>query len=201
MQKEKNPQVYERKMGDIEEANLDDHLISPEELEIFLKTSLKNGLTNSEAERRLLEYGPNALTPPKKTPECLKFLKTLFTGFAALLWIAAILCFVAYGIGTIDGDEVPKDNLYIGFALVLVVLISGIFTYFQEHQSDQIMESFKNMVPVEAEVIRDNEIKSIDATTLVKGDIIIVKGGDKVPADIRIFESQSLKVRNINYVF
>ena len=57
------------------------------------------------------------------------------------------------------------------------------------------MESFKKMVPRRADVIRDGVLKSINAEDIVRGDIIQIRGGDKVPADIRILTAKSLKVR------
>ena len=51
-----------------------------------------------QAKRSLAENGPNALTPPPTTPEWVKFCQNLFSGFACLLWLGAILCFLAYGI-------------------------------------------------------------------------------------------------------
>lgn len=65
------------------------------------------GLTNAKAKENYERDGPNALTPPKTTPEWVKFCKNLFGGFALLLWIGAILCFLAYAIqaGTYEGKN------------------------------------------------------------------------------------------------
>ena len=59
------------------------------------------------------KYGRNELTPPIVTPEIIKFLKTLSGGFALLLWIGALLCFIAYGIqyNQYKGADVPQDNV------------------------------------------------------------------------------------------
>ena len=177
-----------------EEAD-NDHLIPLPDLELKLGTDFQKGISTEEANERLLQYGPNALTPPKKTPEWVKFCKTMFTGFAGLLWIAGILCFVAYLVEDLWYGEENLDNVYIGTALLFVVWVSGIFTYFQERKSGKIMESFKKMVPRRADVIRDGVLKSINAEDIVRGDIIQIRGGDKVPADIRILTAKSLKVR------
>lgn len=75
--------------------------------------------------------GPNALTPPKQTPEWVKFCKNLFGGFALLLWIGAILCFLAYGIQASTVEEPADDNLYLGIVLSAVVIVTGIFSYYQ----------------------------------------------------------------------
>lgn len=56
------------------------------------------------------------------------------------------------------------------------------------------MESFKKLVPQEAIVVRNGQKKSIDATHCVVGDIVFVKAGDRVPADLRIVEARGLKV-------
>lgn len=75
--------------------------------------------------------GPNALTPPKQTPEWVKFCKNLFGGFALLLWIGAVLCFVAYSIQASTSEEPSDDNLYLGIVLAAVVIVTGIFSYYQ----------------------------------------------------------------------
>lgn len=75
--------------------------------------------------------GPNALTPPKQTPEWVKFCKNLFGGFALLLWIGAILCFIAYSIQASTSEEPSDDNLFLGIVLAAVVIVTGIFSYYQ----------------------------------------------------------------------
>lgn len=72
-------------------------------------------------------------------------------------------------------------QLYLGVALAIVVLVSGMFTFYQEMKSDRIMESFKKMVPRVAVVYRNGEKRDIDAGELVVGDIIEVKLGDLIP--------------------
>lgn len=69
------------------------------------------GLTDSQAKDLLLKFGPNALTPPPKTPEWIKFAKNLFGGFAMLLWIGAFLCFFAYGVDVATNEEPVNDNV------------------------------------------------------------------------------------------
>ena len=69
------------------------------------------GLTNARAAEILVQDGPNALTPPPTTPEWVKFCRQLFGGFSILLWIGAILCFLAYGIQAAMEDEPSNDNV------------------------------------------------------------------------------------------
>ncbi|XP_018024191.1 sodium/potassium-transporting ATPase subunit alpha [Hyalella azteca] len=137
-----------------QELELDEHKIPVEELYQRLQTNPDTGLSSAEARRRYERDGPNALTPPKKTPEWVKFCKNLFGGFALLLWVGAILCFVAYSIESANEEEPSNDNLYLGIVLTAVVVITGIFSYYQEAKSSRIMESFANMVPQYALVLR-----------------------------------------------
>uniref|UniRef100_A0A3P9M0U1 Sodium/potassium-transporting ATPase subunit alpha n=1 Tax=Oryzias latipes TaxID=8090 RepID=A0A3P9M0U1_ORYLA len=154
------------------------------------------GLSSSRVKEIFARDGPNALTPPPTTPEWVKFCKQLFGGFSMLLWIGAILCFLAYSIQTASEDEPTNDNLYLGIVLSAVVIITGGFSYYQEAKSSKIMESFKNLVPQQALVIRDGEKKSINAQEVVVGDLVEVKGGDRIPADLRIVSAHGCKVDN-----
>uniref|UniRef100_A0A3Q4GI80 Sodium/potassium-transporting ATPase subunit alpha n=1 Tax=Neolamprologus brichardi TaxID=32507 RepID=A0A3Q4GI80_NEOBR len=161
-----------------------------------LKKEVDLGLSSSRAKEILARDGPNALTPPPTTPEWVKFCKQLFGGFSMLLWIGAILCFLAYGIQAASEDEPTNDNLYLGVVLSAVVIITGCFSYYQEAKSSKIMESFKNLVPQQALVIRDGEKKNINAEEVVLGDLVEVKGGDRIPADLRIISAHGCKVDN-----
>lgn len=72
---------------------------------------LFQGLTSAQAKEFLARDGPNALTPPKTTPEWIKFCRNLFGGFALLLWIGGVLCFVAYIIQATSVEEPADDNV------------------------------------------------------------------------------------------
>ena len=93
------------------------------------------------------------------------------SGFATLLWIGAILCFIAFAIQVTNFEEPPEDNLYLGVVLTAVVVITGIFSYYQESKSSKIMESFKNLVPQFALVYRDGEKVTLKADELTLGDM------------------------------
>merc|ERR1719495_2130518 len=140
--------------------------------------------------------GPNALRPPKTTPEWVKFCKQLFGGFAMLLWIGAILCFIAHSITAATYEDPSPDNLYLGIVLSAVVIVTGIFGYYQESKSSKIMETFKNLVPAQCLVLREGEYRSIKVDDLVVGDIVNVKSGDRIPSDIRVVQSSNFKVDN-----
>ncbi|XP_078100168.1 sodium/potassium-transporting ATPase subunit alpha-1-like [Sander vitreus] len=186
-----------RDMDDLKkEVDLDDHKLTLDELQKKYGTDLTTGLSYGRAKEILARDGPNSLTPPPTTPEWVKFCKQLFGGFSMLLWIGAILCFFAFTIQSITVDEMVNDNLYLGIVLTFVVVISACFSYYQDAKSSRIMDSFKNMVPQQALVIRDGEKKMINAEEVVVGDLVEVKGGDKIPADFRLISAHGCKVDN-----
>ena len=63
------------------------------------------------------------------------------------MWLGAIFCLAAFGLESGTSGRLEFDNLYLGCVLFIVVVVSGIFAYFQESKSSKIMESFKKMVP------------------------------------------------------
>ncbi|XP_046995989.1 sodium/potassium-transporting ATPase subunit alpha isoform X8 [Schistocerca americana] len=196
----KEPSAKKKKADNLDdlkqELDIDFHKISPEELYARFSTNPETGLTHAKAKEVLERDGPNALTPPKQTPEWVKFCKNLFGGFALLLWIGAILCFIAYSILASTVEEPSDDNLFLGVVLSAVVIVTGCFSYYQEAKSSAIMESFKHMVPQFATVLRGGEKLTLRAEDIVLGDVVEVKFGDRIPADIRIIESRGFKVDN-----
>ena len=178
------------------ELELDVHKIELNDLYKRFGTDYANGLTTKQAEAGIEQYGLNQLTPPPTTPEWVKFCQNLFSGFACLLWLGAILCFIAYSIQATAYEEPPDDNLYLGIVLTAVVTVTGIFSYYQESKSAKIMESFKNLVPQYALVRRNGEKVTIPALELTLGDVVEVKFGDRLPADLRVVEARQFKVDN-----
>jgi len=178
------------------ELELDVHKIELNDLYKRFGTDYANGLTTKQAEAGIEQYGLNQLTPPPTTPEWVKFCQNLFSGFACLLWLGAILCFIAYSIQATAYEEPPDDNLYLGIVLTAVVTVTGIFSYYQESKSAKIMESFKNLVPQYALVRRNGEKITIPALELTLGDVVEVKFGDRLPADLRVVEARQFKVDN-----
>jgi len=178
------------------ELELDVHKIELDQLCKRFGTDVANGLTTAQAQAGIAQYGLNQLTPPPTTPEWVKFCQNLFSGFACLLWLGAILCFIAYSIQATAYEEPPDDNLYLGIVLTAVVTVTGIFSYYQESKSAKIMESFKNLVPQYALARRNGEKVTVPAAELTLGDVVEVKFGDRVPADLRVVEARQFKVDN-----
>ncbi|KAL0239284.1 hypothetical protein PCE1_004972 [Barthelona sp. PCE] len=170
------------------DLKVDVHSKSISDVAVEFGTDLVKGMSEEKAAYQLEVDGPNMLSPPEEESKFVKFSKHLTGFFAILLWIGAILSFFGYSLDTSD-----DSNMFIGVALVVVVLFNAIFSFFQEEKSAEIMKGFLNMIPECCKVTRDGETYEIDATKLVIGDIVDLEAGMKIPADIRVFEVANLK--------
>lgn len=149
------------------------------------------GLTPEQAEMVLQKHGPNCLKEKKGTPWYVKLIKELTGPFALMLWFSSILCLIAFLINTAD-----YSNLYLSIILALVVLITSLFSFSQQAKAGKIMAQFKNFIPQKSVVIRAGQEQEVEAIKLVPGDIVKLKGGDNIPADVRILECSEMKVNN-----
>ena len=150
----------------------------------------ENGIGEQEAAHRLKECGANILEETGKESIIKKYLKQFRNLFAILLTVGSILAFFG------EYLDPGQGNLYIGIALAGVVVINATFTFIQEYQAEKTMESFRQLLPPHARVLREGKVRDILASELVVGDIIYLEEGDKVPADGRLIENNTLKVDN-----
>ena len=148
-----------------------------------LMASSPRGLSEKEAGKRLEVYGLNTLEEAKKAPLLLKFTSQLTNFFALLLWAGAILAFLS------------KQSA-LGFAIIFVILINAAFAFFQEYRAEKAVEALKKLLPQIAKVVRDAEIKEIEAQYLVPGDLMVIEEGDRISADARLIFSNELRVNN-----
>ena len=169
---------------------MDEHMLPIPQMLEALGTNLETGLTTEEAGIRLKRDGFNKLTPPPKPFWLAKLLVHVAGSFSILLWIGSILCFIVYGL---DGSI---ENLTLGIILAAVVTLTGMFSYYQELKSDAVLEGFMKLSPTTCDVFRDGKFETIPAENLVKGDIIRLQFGKKVPADVIVLENTGIKVDN-----
>jgi magnesium-transporting ATPase (P-type) len=155
----------------------------------FSSPKLSRGLTAPQAQEMLAQFGPNMLTPPARIPLWLLFLFQFLNFFMLLLIAAGIISIIAYLISPSD-----PTNLYLGILLLVVVFVTCYETFSQEAKSDELMAKFRALVPERAAIIRDGVTLLIPAEDIVVGDLIVLKSGDKIPADCRIIHAESMKV-------
>ena len=142
--------------------------------------SSANGLTADEATKRLAEYGPNELRRLKKISPWAIF----FEQFKDLL---IIILLVAVVISAVLGEAVDAIVIFI------IILFAAGLGFIQEYRAERSLEALKKMAAPEARVIRDGKHVDIATSELVPGDIVILKTGDRIPADGRLLESVNLR--------
>lgn len=170
--------------------DITEHKLSRAELCELLQTNISTGLTEEEAQNRLLRDGPNALTPPERKPLWQRFMAHLVGGFSLLLWAGSLLCFIVYII------DASVENLTLGIVLAAVVSLTGIFSFYQEMKSEKVLAGFMKLTPTTCDVLRDGKFKTINADGVVVGDVVRLQGGRKVAADVVVIESSGVKVDN-----
>ena len=145
------------------------------------------GLSSKEAADRLVVYGKNILTPPAKMPEWKRLLKQFQSTFLLLLMASAALSLVAF---LLVGDTI---NLYLAIVLLLVVFLTGFIQFHEEGKAIKVIDSFSDMLATECTVLRGGKQQSVDVGDLVPGDLVLVKNGEKVPADMVLLLCRGLK--------
>jgi len=152
--------------------------------------SSPQGLSSGEAQRRLLEYGPNRVEEVSRESTVLRFLKEFTHFFALILWLAAGLAFLAEWID--PGQGMAK----IGYAVVAVIVVSGIFSFWQEFRAERTLEALRQLLPQQVEVLREGKVARLPADQLVPGDIVVLEEGNNIPADCRLIEAFGVRVNN-----
>ena len=164
---------------------MDYHLKSCDETFQSLQSS-KDGLSSSEAAKRLEQYGPNKLNEAKKKSLVKRFFEQLADPMIIILLAAALIS----AITSVYNHEFPSDVIII----LSVVIINAVLGVFQESKAEKAIEALQKMSAQHAKVIRDGKVVNIKSEELVIGDVVLLDAGDAVPCDMRLFECASLKI-------
>ncbi|VVB94621.1 Copper-exporting P-type ATPase B [uncultured archaeon] len=166
---------------------MDQHIISTEEAKNTSLSELEqklssgeNGISSQEAEKRLLQYGYNEISEKKISP-LIKFLRYLWGPIPWMIEIAAILSAIIR----------HWDDFAIIFALLVINAVVG---FWEEHKAENAIELLKQKLALRARVLRDRKWLQIPARELVPGDVVRVRLGDIIPADIKLMEGEYLLV-------
>ncbi len=151
-----------------------------EEILEKVRTDFENGLSHDEVETRLQSFGLNEISEEEGSVWNILF--DQFSDPLILLLIGAAV--VSFLIG----------NFTDGFGISIAVLIVSSMGFAIEHKSEKSLQELKDLTSLEAKVLRNGEVKVVDSKELVPGDILILKQGDKVPADARIVEERELSM-------
>jgi calcium-translocating P-type ATPase len=152
-----------------------------------LRSSME-GLSAQEADRRLREFGPNEIPRVPTVPLFQRFLKGFTHFFALILWIAAGLAFLA------EWFEPGAGMGMLGAAILGVILINAAFSFWQEYRAEKALAALQKLLPHQVKVVRDGSVQELPAESLVPGDVILLEGGDDVPADTRVLQAYGVRV-------
>ncbi len=146
------------------------------------------GLSYREAKTRLETNGKNVLAEKKKKSNFVKFLGQ----FKEILIIVLLLSSV---VSVVIGIIQKSYEEFIDAGIILIIVfINAIIGYLQERNSERAMDSLKNLTKPFCKVIRNGKTIKVKSEELVLGDIVVLEAGDIVPADLRLLESNSLKI-------
>lgn len=144
--------------------------------------SSASGLSDTEVEARLQAHGPNRLTPTRQRGPLRRFIAQFENVLIYVLLAAAVAtAFLGHWVDTA--------------VIVGVVVINAIIGFIQEGKAESALEAIRNMLSPTATVIRGGRRRDVEAESLVPGDVVVLEAGDKVPADLRIFDNKSLRIQ------
>ena len=177
--------------------------LSIQECETRLGTEIENGLkANHVTERRRL-YGKNELTPPAPDPLWKRYLQQFKDPLIGLLVGSAVISIimgqyddaVSISIGIVQSFCDGKISIFCYrkiFEQIKALIIVVSVGFIQEHRSEKALEKLTKLIPPKSRIVRSGVEQDVFAAEIVTGDIVILKAGDRVPADLRLVESNDL---------
>lgn len=157
------------------------HHFSPEALQTHLNVDIQQGLKETEAQRRLDQYGPNCLTPRRGKSPLRLLLEQFHQPLVYILLVAAAV--------TAFLQEWVDSSVIFG-----VVLVNAIIGFIQEANALKAIDALSRMLTITSTVLRDGQRRAISADELVPGDVVLLQSGDKVPADLRLLQIRELQI-------
>jgi Ca2+-transporting ATPase len=146
-----------------------------------LEVDFAGGLTEAEAQRRLSQAGNNVLAEKKKHSPLLIFLGQ-FRDFMVLVLLFAAL------VSGLLGEY--SDAI----TIMIIVLVNACLGFVQEYRAERSLEALRDLTAPAARVLRDRTRREVPAEELAPGDVVLLEAGDRIPADIRLFEARQLTV-------
>ena len=156
------------------------HQLGESALAEKLKSNPQTGLSAAEAAERLNAHGRNELSEGKRVSPLTLFLNQ-FKDFMVLVLVGATL------LSGLLGEYLDAVTI------VAIIVINGILGFVQEYRAEQSLRSLKALSAPTARVMRDGKTIELPAALLVPGDIVLLESGDRIPADIRLLETASMR--------
>lgn len=171
-----------------------------DELLQSLGANVDSGLSDAEAEARLAQHAINRLSSLKSASKLGFYLKHLVQGPSALWWLAATLCFI---VAVLSSSQKHVTNtftlsLVLGCTLVVLSFLSGSLAYWFQPRPPLLKRRLLTIYPRHAKALRNGRYQRIDVEQLVPGDIVQLRIGDRVPADLRMLSCAGMYVSRLS---
>ena len=162
------------------------HSKTAEETGLMLNTDTVYGLSGTEAEKRLEEYGVNVIEGDGKKRGIVSRFFSQLNDIMIIILLAASAA--SFGVSMLRGEADFTDSVII----IAIVILNAVMGVVQESRAERAVEELKKMSAPKARVVRGGEIKEIPSEEIVPGDILSLEAGDMVGADARLVEAVSL---------
>lgn len=156
------------------------HTLKESEVHTRLETHAQ-GLSLEQAQKRLLQHGPNQLAQGRRRSAWTRLLMQFHNILLYVMMVAALIT-------ALLGHWIDTG------VLLFAVVINAVIGFIQEGKAENALEAIRNMLSAHATVLRGGQTLEIDAAHLVPGDIVLLSSGDRVPADLRLFRARELRV-------
>uniref|UniRef100_A0A1I8EZ87 Cation_ATPase_N domain-containing protein n=1 Tax=Wuchereria bancrofti TaxID=6293 RepID=A0A1I8EZ87_WUCBA len=193
-------QIEQECRDNLVESFVEHHLTVEQIKDIYIDSKIhsqyperSDGLSSIEARKRLRDGGANVIECPRKISNVKLFLRQFLYRLWLLLLGAAVLSLATYIIHLMHGNNEPV-NLYCTLILILIVILMCFVTFYQEKQTLQVISDLKAVLPTSCIVIRDCKKQQVPEEELVTGDLVVISAGAIIPADMRILQSNGLKI-------
>ena len=157
------------------------HATSTDVIADRLNTDLEGGLTTEEAKLRGERFGPNQLQSDGGS----SWLQVLGRQFRDVL---ILILFVAAGVSVVVGEWTDAATI------LAIIVLNGVLGFFQEWKAERALSALRNLPAPTCQVIRDNAKLTLDAALLVPCDLVRIETGSRIPADLRLTETQNLAI-------
>lgn len=154
---------------------------SVKDVEKHLETDITNGLSNEKASFRLQKNGPNTLEKFSEISPWIIFWRQFTNLFVIILLIASVISYFV-------------DGSLQAIILLAIVCVNVGLGFFQEYKAEKSIAALKKSFSSSSKVLRDGKVTQIDSQTIVVGDVVLLEAGDKIPADLRVIEEESLQI-------
>jgi P-type Ca2+ transporter type 2C len=173
----------ERKEGKVNKVKLKMNNYHTKKIEEVFDyfSSKKEGVSREEAEKRLKEYGNNTIGEERSRHPFFIFLKQFNNG----------LIFVLISAAFIAGFFEKWVDVYV---IATIVVINAIIGFVQEYRAEKAINALKEMIVPMAKVYREGKLLKIFAEKIVPGDVVLLEEGDRVPADVRLFDIREMRM-------